>query len=830
MHQARRRCVIGGVVAWGLAALIAGGAASPAAGAEAAAALDLTEAVVVVAPDFARRRPSMVDLLLDEVEKRTGRQWTVSAEWPSEPGPVVAVGPADELEAFAGPLEPGANGLPTEAEGYRLTTGRAGNAPAALVVGADDRGVLFGMGRLLREMRMTRGMAQVADGLDIRTAPEYPLRGHQLGFRPKTNSYDAWAAAMWEQYIRELAVFGTNAIELIPPRSDDAPDSPHFPEPQIDMMEKMSKIADDYDLDVWIWYPALDEDYTDSATVAFALEEWGAVFARLPRVNAVLVPGGDPGHTPVRPLMSLLEKQAESLRRHHPEAGLWVSPQGFGREWTDEFVGILQDEQPPWLTGVVFAPQNFDSLADLRRAVPDRYPIRHYPDITHTVKCQFPVPDWDVAYAITEQREPINPRPVDYARIIRMYDEHTIGFLTYSEGCNDDVNKIVWSGLGWDPEADLGGILREYARFFIGPEYEHSFSRGLFALEENWRGPLLANGGVESTLALFRDLERAASPQTRLNWRFQQALYRAYYDAYVRRRLLYETELEAKAWDALRRAGLTASLTVLDEAERVLDRAVLERVGEDLRARVFELAEALYQSVRMQLSVPRYQAIDVGRGANLDLIDVPLNSRLWLKARFAEIREIEDERARLEAIEELVNRTNPGPGGYYDDLGDLTRQPHLVRDPEAFEAGREPHLRPWQDDPEFRRAALVGCQFDLTRSMAEITHAEARYDAPLIMHYDAVDPNAAYRVRVVYGGDAFRKGNRPVRVRLEAGEGLEVHPFIEKPYPLRAVEFAVPREATAEGELTLRFYAEPGIGGNGRACQVAEVWLIKSSE
>ena len=37
----------------------------------------------------------------------------------------------------------------------------------------------------------------------------YPLRGHQLGYRPKTNSYDAWTPAMWEQYVRDLVVFGT---------------------------------------------------------------------------------------------------------------------------------------------------------------------------------------------------------------------------------------------------------------------------------------------------------------------------------------------------------------------------------------------------------------------------------------------------------------------------------------------------------------------------------------------------------------------------------------------------------------------------------------------
>ncbi len=140
-------------------------------------------------------------------------------------------------------------------------------------------------------------------------APKYPLRGHQLGYRPKTNSYDGWSVPMWEQYIRDLAVFGANAIELIPPRSDDAADSPHFPLPPMQMMTEMSRIADSYGLDVWIWYPAMDKDYSDPKTVEFALHEWGEVFRRLPRVDAVFVPGGDPGHTEPKYLLALLEKQ-----------------------------------------------------------------------------------------------------------------------------------------------------------------------------------------------------------------------------------------------------------------------------------------------------------------------------------------------------------------------------------------------------------------------------------------------------------------------------------------------------------------------------------------
>ena len=131
------------------------------------------------------------------------------------------------------------------------------------------------------------------------------------------------------------------------------------------------------------------------------------------------------------------------------------------------------------------------------------------------------------------------------------------------------------------------------------------------------------------------------------NWRFQQALYRAYYDAYVRSRLIYETDLEEQALDRAARGPATGSWLAMDQAEAILDRAVTHPVAADLRARVFELAEALFQSIRMQLSVPRYKAIAVGRGATLDTIDQVLNNRLWLKRRFEAIRKLGSEAARL---------------------------------------------------------------------------------------------------------------------------------------------------------------------------------------
>ncbi|HMY76910.1 MAG TPA: glycoside hydrolase family 20 zincin-like fold domain-containing protein, partial [Blastocatellia bacterium] len=362
--------------------------------------LDLTQAVIVTTSTLSGPENKAVQMLIEEVEKRSNIRWQRADKAPANGAPVISIG------------QPATKNAALPREGYRMLTDKN----SVSIVGNDARGVLFGVGHLLRKLQMTREQVFLREPLNLTTAPKYPMRGHQLGYRPKTNSYDAWTLPMWEQYIRDLAVFGTNAIELIPPRSDDAADSPHFPRSQMEMMIGMSRICDDYDIDVWIWYPALDQDYSDPKQVEFALNEWGEVFKKLPRIDALLVPGGDPGHTQPKYLMPLLEKQTANLRRHHPKGQMWVAPQGFSAEWLDEFLGIVKTE-PAWLAGIVYGPQMRWPLPKLRAAIPAKYPIRQYPDITHSLHSQYPVPDWDSALALTEGREVINPRPAQMAHI-----------------------------------------------------------------------------------------------------------------------------------------------------------------------------------------------------------------------------------------------------------------------------------------------------------------------------------------------------------------------------------------------------------------------------
>jgi hypothetical protein len=103
-----------------------------------------------------------------------------------------------------------------------------------------------------------------------------------------------------------------------------------------------------------------------------------------------------------------------------------------------------------------------------------------------------------------------------------------------------------------------------------------------------------------------------------------------------------------------------------------------------------------------------------------------------------------------------------------------------------------------------------------------LDHAETLVDQPLRVRYTDLDPNARYKVRVVYAGDAPK-----MKIRMVANAAVEIHAFIDKPNPVRRLEFDLPWEVTRGGALELSWQRPPGLGGNGRGCQVSEIWLMR---
>ena len=620
--------------------------------------IDVSTAKIVVLQKGNKVLDNGADMLADEILKRARIDVPTVKKTKNEDVCFV-IGTKDDLAKNKISLPDGL-AVPQEKDGYAFWVDNSSKAAKVYLIGYDKRGALFAVGRLLRSLDMGRDWAYLDKDIKISTAPKYPLRGHQLGYRPKTNSYDGWTIEMWEQYYRDMIVFGMNAVEIVPPVTDDDDDSPLFPKPKMEMMIAMSKLADDYDLDVWIWYPIMEFDIDDDEQITdelmqLAIKNRDEVLSKLQRVDAVFVPSGDPDEVHPKYLFPHMKEHKRVLTKYHLNATIWSSVQNYDDEektmgWIAAFYKWLGRNDIDWFDGVVFGPATETTLPKMRKAVPKKFPIRRYTDITHSKSCQYRIRDWDMAWQDTLGRECINPRPVDYTKIFRDIQHLSIGFISYSEGCNDDFNKILWSCLGWDPDMKTEDIVAEYSKYFIGSRLAEGYAKGIFALEQNWRGDIKDTDQPYKTLELFQQLEAEATPHDKLNWRFQQGLYRAYYDAYIKARYEYEMGLKKQALGVLKNAPTIGTLAAMDQAEAILDKAETEKVRTDLRARTFELAEALFQSIRMQLSVPKYKAKQLSRGANLDAIDVPINHSRQIKEMFAEIRKIDSEQERLAKI------------------------------------------------------------------------------------------------------------------------------------------------------------------------------------
>ena len=217
------------------------------------------------------------------------------------------------------------------------------------------RGVLFGVGHLLRKLNWSKGRLSLSAPLDVATSPAYPIRGHQLGYRPQANSYDAWDVAQFEHYIRELTFFGVNSIEAIPFHDDRQ--SPVMKISRREMNRALSEICYRYGLDYWAWIPA-DFDLKDTSKRAAMLARIEEFFRDSKEFTGFFFPGGDPGSNPPELVLAFLEDVAKRMTPIHPKARIWLSLQGFHGPQVDTVFEYIEKNRPAWLGGLVAGPSS----------------------------------------------------------------------------------------------------------------------------------------------------------------------------------------------------------------------------------------------------------------------------------------------------------------------------------------------------------------------------------------------------------------------------------------------------------------------------------------
>lgn len=751
---------------------------------------DFTRASILIVSDLdSTFRETITQLVDEEISLRSSVSWNL-ADKRSKNRPHIAIAFSGENKAngIIVPQRSGSEYPENLPEGYRIYLDRTNGENTLWIIGADKRGLLFGIGKFFRTINISANQILLPEEIDMASAPAYPIRGHQLGYRNTANSWDTWTVGQYEQYIRQLVLFGSNCIEDIPFQSDSQ--SVHMLMPHREMHIEISEICEKYDVDYWVWTPA-GGDLAEESVREAALKRHEEFYKSIPRLDAIFFPGGDPGDNHPKHVLPHLKELSKLLKKYHPEAGVWISLQGFDLEKINYFLDYLNSYSPDWLTGVVNGPSS--PPVDLEReGLPDKYLHRLYGDITHTIRCQYPVENWDQAFALTLGREPTNPQPEYYAGILRRDIPYTDGFLSYSDGVNDDVNKVIWNQVAWNPEGDVRDIVVEYCQFFFGSDVAQEAADGILALEQNWNGALVQNEAVEKTLALWKRLE-SSHPELSANWRWQQLLMRAHYDAYLRARLIYEQGLEKEANKILGLAGELGPGPAMSKALTELQKADNNPAAPGLREKVVGYCDALFKSVGLQTSVPLYQASGYERGCVLDFIDYPLNNRWWLEDEFMKIREMDSEEEQLERIELIRTWSNPGPGQYYDNISSVSEGLNVVsRTDDAIDFAW------WDNGLSRKRLSTQLFQF-----------------SP-VLEYSGLDADTDYLIRVSGYGEALLRANG---TRLEASiynKDLETFK-----------EFILPNELIPEGSLKLTFDRPNEAHLNWRKySKVTDVWLI----
>ena len=510
------------------------------------------------------------------------------------------------------------------------------------------RGFIYGFGMFLRKIVPVCGVPVLTEDISGIYVPDKSIRGHQIGYRTTPNTYDAWSYDDYRRYYLDMMYFGSNTVEHIPYERGVSKKNRLMKYDEEEFLVKASEMADEFDLDVSLWHPN-----NDGETVEFAAERRGKLYDTIPRLDIVFPPGGDPGEFGADEFILRCKEISRALKKVHPNAQMWPSAQQPHSQpnWGEIFISEME-KCPDEIDGIITGPNHAFDLETLRRRLPAKYPIRLYPDITHNVRCEYPVhfdrDDWHFALTTGLSRECTNPRPREYRHIHRLTRRYVVGSVSYSEGITDDVNKMVWADMDFFPDCDLRTSLLDYSRLFFYGADADEIADVILALEINWQCDPAENPTIDRTLETFEMLN-SKYPFLSENWRFVQLHMRAKCDWVLRHRRLFELGLIRFAEKEIENGNL-------ENAKEILGSDFDERYKKE-RNDITDMCAKLFELIGLQTDIENYCADNWERGAILETIDLPVTDRKFLLSKL--------EKADADCMKRIINRNKVRGDEYY---------------------------------------------------------------------------------------------------------------------------------------------------------------------
>ena len=713
------------------------------------------------------------------------------------------------------------------------------DAGKAVIKASDRLGLLYGIGRLITESYWDTDGFELKD-FSVSCSPVKELRGMQLSYNSAANAYYNWTKETYGQYIRELIIFGgANAIEILAPIAVNDPCCLEIRlYPFMEMTVFLSETIHNYGAKVWMFYPnlinefkkdfeGLSEEEVRRLSIEKALQQREWAFPEVPYLDHIIMPSGDPGDLEVDEIFDFAEKMYDILKKSHPEAKIWPSCQNTKSPGTfkDRFYASVR-ELPEWLGGVVYGPWTDHLLSECRAFTPKELPVRGYPDLCHSLCCQFPVQEWDTVFAVTAGRECYNPRPREHKHIHSLCDEYLIGNIPYSEGIADDVSKYIWLCLDFDPSRTSAEILNDFAHNFINCRYSEEIASAIAGIEDVSYGSAYNPDMARSVFDSFQKLKELLPDDNSLyganSYRFKMPHLMSAYYYYIIKRAVYEKQIEQEAWSVCDDPSLSVDEKIATVI-KTLKKADTS-VDADLKEFILTLSKELHDIIGWRLTVNEYKAKNYSRGAFIDCLEIPLNNRIAVEAGLKKL-DGKSEEEKEKGLYSLRYRRFPGVGGKYISFG----EPESMRYIEDFDAWKNepntltvPRIEHFTDiiSPD----VLSKEHFDLSKCFKErVSSILGYYNCHVRLSIDGLASGSCYELRIVFPMRFGWLGQTDIPTKiLSDGEELQCVGTDENDSWIYI--YNVPSHHIGkDGALNLEIVPLEGTRGSG----ASEIWLIK---
>lgn len=417
------------------------------------------------------------------------------------------------------------------AEGFAITT----VGPVAFAAANEPRGLVYAAGWLLRETGVVHGRWQ-PPASEVRDKPRLAVRN--IYFADHMGNWYTHAApeAVFD-YVEEMALWGYNELTTVlavrPGETFfDAVARLHELEDHARLFGMttgtvvQSNTSFDRPRDEWKAEPgpipgAYDVCPSQPGAWEFLVEDKRQYLELMQPFDFLCLwpyDGGGCYSASCAPWARTFLKLSHDIARAASSgAEVRVSAWFFERDVAgedDALFAYLADE-PDWFRYIVAgAVETRRWIAD-GRSIPEPYQVLLFPDVS-----MFDGIPWGGRGA--------NPAPLKFARELTDARTMLAGAMVYSEGRYDDLNKVLWARLLWDPDLDPGEVISQYCRFYFGEGEQATplildIERGMEGLPdtERWRREIFHPEWDVRAQEIENDLDRGVAKDWR--WRMLRA-------------------------------------------------------------------------------------------------------------------------------------------------------------------------------------------------------------------------------------------------------------------------------------------------------------------